>query len=233
MASELDESAERGGRGAVPAKRAVRPKTADVVAEGVYIAAAATRLALKNHILVDILSAGEGFDVDRFVPDARATLLTLADEADADARRADRERKLARRRFSDSGGTHDYRSRDVRNLRRRRKQSERIAKELRARAEDDAELRALVEAAREAAWAEVARNIDSTLRIEAARPDLEPGYEKMRLARMQSLRLVDLPRLAAHRRRAAEWERGEAAAAVVPAEDAPSLPGGIDPGELE
>jgi hypothetical protein len=195
----------------VRAKLTSGPSLADVVAEGIYIAAAATRLALKNRILVDILSAGEGFDADRFVPDAKETLLALAAEAEEDAQRAERERKLARRRFSDSGGTHDYRSRDVRNLRRRRKQSERIAQELRERAEDTDELVALVEAAREAAWSEVARNIDSTLRIEAARPDLEPGYEQMRQARMQSLRLVDLPRLAAHRRKARERERAEPA----------------------
>ncbi|MBZ4487670.1 asparagine synthase [Microbacterium sp. cx-55] len=186
-----------------------RPSLADIVAEGLYIAAAATRLALKNRILVDILSAGEGFDADRFVPDAKETLLALAAEAEADAERAERERKLARRRFSDSDGTHDYRSRDVRNLRRRRKQSERIAQELRERAEDTDELVALVEAAREAAWSEVARNIDSTLRIEAARPDLEPGYAQMRQARMQSLRLVDLPRLAAHRRRVKDRTRAD------------------------
>jgi hypothetical protein len=204
-----DESAARGALKAVRAKLSPGPTLADVVAEGIYIAAAATRLALKNRILVDILSAGEGFDADRFVPDAKDTLLTLAAEAEADAERAERERKLARRRFSDSDGTHDYRSRDVRNLRRRRKQSERIAQELRERAENADELVALVEAAREAAWSEVARNIDSTLRIEAARPDLEPGYAQMRQARMQSLRLVDLPRLAAHRRRAKDRDRAE------------------------
>lgn len=178
-----------------------RPKLDDVVSEGLYIAAAATRLALKNRILVEILAQGEGFDAERFVPDARETLLTLAAEADEDAERTERERRLARRRHSESDGTHDYRARDVRNLRRRRKQSENVATQLRARAEDQAELQALVEAAREAAWDDVARNIDSTLRIEAARPDLEPDYQQMRQARMQSLMLVDLARLAAHRRR--------------------------------
>lgn len=192
--------------------RAKRPKIAEVVADGVYIAAAATRLALKNRILVEVLPASEGFDTERFVPDAREILLTLAVEAEDDARRTEREGKLARRRHSDSDGTHDYRSRDVRNLKRRRRQSERVARALRERAEDPDELRALVEAAREAAWTEVARNIDRTLRIEAARPDLEPDYAKMRDARMQSLRLVDLPRLAAHRRRL-----GEATDAAAPA----------------
>ena len=182
----------------------------DLVAEGVYVAAAATRLALKNKILVDILASGADFDVDRFVPDARETLLELAAEADADGARVTKEGRKASRRFRDPYGSHDYSSRDVRNLRRRRKQAERVAAELRARAEDEGELRQLVEAAREAAWADVSRNIDRTLRIEAARPDLEPDYAKMREARMQSLRLVDLPRLAAHKRRLEEIRAGEA-----------------------
>ena len=197
MAAKHDRDAREG------AASGKRPKLDDIVAEGVYIAAAATRLALKNRILVHILAEDEDFDAANFVPDAKETLLALAAEADEDAARAERERKLARRRHSDSDGTHDYRSRDVRNLRRRRKQAERTAAELRRRADDPEELRALVEAAREAAWAEVARNIDSTLRIEAARPDLEPDYDRMRGARIQSLVLVDLPRLAAHRRRVA------------------------------
>jgi len=183
-------------------------RVSDLVAEGVYVAAAATRLALKNKILVEILAGGADFDVDRFMPDARDTLLALAAEADADGVRARLEQKKASRRFRDPYGSHDYSSRDVRNLRRRRKQAERVAAELRARAADDVELRQLVEAAREAAWADVARNIDRTLRIEAARPDLEPDYARMREARMQSLRLVDLPRLAAHKRRVEEIRAG-------------------------
>lgn len=186
-----------------------RSRVRDLVAEGVYIAAAATRLALKNTILVDILAGGADFDVDRFIPEARATLLSLADEADEDAVRARKEAKKASRRFRDPYGSHDYSSRDVRNLKKRRKQSERIAAELRARAQDEAQLRELVEAAREAAWADVSRNIDRTLRIEAARPDLDPDYDKMREARMQSLRLVDLPRLAAHKRRLEEIRAGD------------------------
>jgi len=177
-----------------------RVRTRDVVAEGLYIASAATRLTLKNRILVDILAQGEDFDSDRFLPEARAALLMLADEAQADAERTDADRKRARRRHSDSDGTHDYRSRDVRNLRRRARQSQHVAQQLRERAADDDELRRLVADARDAAWAEVAGNIDRTLRIEAARPDLEPDYDRMREARMQALRLVDLPKLRARRR---------------------------------
>lgn len=181
-----------------------RVRTRDVVAEGLYIASAATRLSLKNSILVHILAEGEDFDSDRFVPDARDALLTLATEAEDDAARAEAERKAARRRHTESGGTHDYRSRDVRNLRRRQKQSLHVATELRARADDEEELRKLIADARDAAWSEVAKNIDSALRIEAARPDLEPDYDRMRTARMQALRLVDLPKLRAHRRSVAK-----------------------------
>ncbi|MDL9978835.1 asparagine synthase [Microbacterium candidum] len=200
---------EKTGDGASRVLGGDKPRVRDQVAEGVYIAAAATRLALKNRMLVEILAGGADFDVDRFVPEAKETLLALADEADEDAERTRREGKKASRRFRDPYGSHDYSSRDVRNLRRRRKQSERIAAELRERAGDDAQLRELVEAAREAAWADVSRNIDRTLRIEAARPDLDPDYEQMREARMQSLRLVDLPRLAAHKRRLEEIRSGE------------------------
>lgn len=188
-----------------------RPKLAEIVSEGLYIASAAIRLSLKNRILMDTIGGGAGYDVDKFMPDARAALLALADEADAAAERIKKERKDAWRRFSDPDGTHDYGSRDVRNLRRRRRQSQRVAKELRARAEDDQELRRLVEAARDAAWSELAENIDRSLRVEAARPDLEPGYEKMREARMQALRLVDLSKLSSvqRQRRATEAERAE------------------------
>ncbi len=199
--------ASRDESDAVDAAAAVVPRRAkldDVVADGVYVAAGATRLAVKNRMLVDILAGGEDFDIERFVPDARGTLLALADEADADARRARKESKRASRRFSDSDGTHDYRNRDVRNLKRRRKQSERVAAALRLRAADGDGLRDLVEAAREAAWAEVSRNIQRRLRIEAARPDLEPDYENLRSARMEALRTIDLPRLSAHRRTSEE-----------------------------
>lgn len=193
------------------ASRQARIKSSEIVAEGLYIASAATRLALKNAILVHILAEGQDFDADHFLDDARRALIALAEEAEADAERTNRERKAASGRYSDSGGTHDYRSRDVANLRRRRRQSLRIAKELRERADDEGELRKLIADAREAAWSEVAGNIDRTLRIEAARPDLEPDYERMRTARMQALRMVDLPRLRSQRRGAQQRVRAERA----------------------
>lgn len=225
-----------GTAGAAP-ERAVpkKPRVRDVVAEGVYIAAAATRLALKNRILVETLAGGGNFDVDLFVPEARETLLGLASEADEEAERVRIEQRAAWHKFDDSYGTHDYRSRDMGNLRRRRKQARRTAKALRDRAADDAALRELVEAARDAAWEEVSRNIDRTLRIEAARPDLEADYGSMRDARMQALMLVDLQRLQVQQRRRARVAAGE------PLEETDShervstkeVLARFDPGELE
>lgn len=211
--------------------RQSQAKLADVVAEGLYIASAATRLRLKNDILVQILAHGEDFDATRFLADARDVLLALADEADDDAIRAEHELRLARRRFTESFGTHDYRSRDVKNLRHRRRQAVRVADELRRRAEDHEELRTLVDDAREAAWQEVATNIDRTLRIEAARPDLEPDYAQMREARMQALQMVDLARLGAHQRAAERVASGDVPDVV--AAPAARKVGGVDVSEME
>ena len=72
---------------------------------------------------------------------------------------------------------------------------------LRERADDAEAVAELVAGARQAAWGDVESNLQRRLVVEGARPDLEPDYGQMRAARMQALRLVDLPRLAAHRRR--------------------------------
>lgn len=215
------------------AEKRKRVRTRDVVAEGLYIASAATRLSLKNRMLVHILAEGEDFDADRYVPEAREALVMLAEEAEADAARTESERKHARRRHSESDGTHDYRSRDVRNLRRRHKQSLHVAHELRARADDEDELRKLIMDARDAAWTEVAKNIDRALRIEAARPDLEPDYERMRMARMQALRLVDLPKLTSRRRSIAKQRELREQGRLPDPVDAGAIDSGFDPAELE
>ena len=179
-------------------------RNAEAIAEGLSIASAAARLTVRNRILVDTIANDEPFDVGRFAFFARGVLLALAAEQQAATELARRQRKKAWGRFSDPDGTHDYRDRDVRNLRRRANQYAGVAKELRERAADDEFLRGLVTEARDAAWGDVENNLQRRLTVEGMRADLDPDYDKMRGARMQSLRLVDLPRLAAHRRRLAE-----------------------------
>jgi hypothetical protein len=175
-------------------------KTSDAVAEGVSIASAAARLAVRNHILVETIANDEPFEVALFSPFAHDTLVALADEQDRAAELARRQRKTAFGRFSDPDGTHDYRDRDMSNLRRRHRQYVGVAKELRRMAEDPHVVRTLVEQSRDAAWGDVEANLQRRLAVEGMRADLDPDYDMMRAARMQSLRLIDLPRLAAHRR---------------------------------
>ncbi|MET0736600.1 MAG: asparagine synthase [Microbacterium sp.] len=175
-------------------------RTAEAIAEGVSIASAAARLAVRNHILVETIAHDEPFEIDRMAVYAHDTLIALADEQDAAADLARRQRKMAWGKFSDSDGTHDYRDRDMRNLRRRHRQYRGVAKELRRQAEDPESVRVLVEQSRDAAWGDVEANLDRRLKVEGRRPDFDPDYATMRAARMQSLRLIDLPRLAAHRR---------------------------------
>ncbi|WP_169581949.1 MULTISPECIES: asparagine synthase [Microbacterium] len=210
-------------------------KTAEAIAEGVSIASAAARLAVRNHILVETIAHDAPFEVSAFAPFAHDTLIALAEEQEAAAALAKKLRKKAWGKFTDPDGTHDYRDRDMRNLRKRHRQYVGVAKELRRIAEDPHAVRALVEQSRDAAWGDVEANLQRRLRVEGMRPDLDPDYDKLRAARMQSLRLVDLPRLAAHRRHLAEVEaEGEAATdapADVPAE-APRA-AGVDLSELE
>jgi hypothetical protein len=186
-------------------------KTSDAVAEGVSIASAAARLTVRNHILVETIAHDESFDPAELAPFAQETLIALAVEQEAAAALARKQRKRAWGKFTDSDGTHDYRDRDMRNLRKREKQYVRVAKELRVRAADPGAVNQLVEQARDAAWGDVEANLQRRLQVEGMRPDIDPDYEMMRGARMQALRLVDLPRLSAHRRKLAEGEALQAA----------------------
>ena len=106
-------------------------KTAEAISEGVSIASAAARMAVRNHILVETIAHDEPFDVAAFAPFAHDTLVALAAEQEEAADLAKRQRKKAWGKFTDPDGTHDYRDRDTRNLRRRHNQYRGVAKELR------------------------------------------------------------------------------------------------------
>ncbi|WP_019181774.1 hypothetical protein [Microbacterium yannicii] len=209
-------------------------KNADAIAEGVSIASAAARLVVRNRILVDTIANDELFEAARFATFARETLISLADEQEAAADLARRQRKKAWGKFSDPDGTHDYRDRDTRNLRKRHRQYIGVAKELRRMADDPHVVRTLVEQSRDAAWGDVESNLQRRLRVEGMRPDLDPDYERMRAARMQSIRLVDLPRLSAHRRRGPQGGDSESAAGASDGEtDAAPRASGVDLSELD
>ena len=182
-------------------------KTADAIAEGVSIASAAARLAVRNHILVETIAHDAPFDVARFAPFARETLVALADEQEAAADLATRQRKKAWGKYSDSDGTHDYRDRDMRNLRKRHRQYLGVAKELR-RVRRRPARRARARSSRRGMprGATSRRTCSGGCASRACVPTSIPTTTMMRAARMQSLRLVDLPRLAAHRRHVSDAE---------------------------
>jgi len=188
-------------------------RSADAIAEGVAIATAAARLSVKNHILVGTIAQGGVFDLERYKSDARSALLAMAQESEDAAEHLTLLRKKAKGRYSDPHGTHDYRDRDVRNLRRRSKQSLGVASQLRKMTEDDDALRELVEQARAAAWGDVRGNLDRRLRVEGMRPDQDPDYERMREARMQALKLVDLQALSSQQRSRRKREKAAEKAA--------------------
>ncbi|WP_394685740.1 asparagine synthase [uncultured Microbacterium sp.] len=194
-------------------------RTKEAIAEGLSIATAAARLAVRNRILVDTIARGGQFDGEVFAELARETLRSLADEQDQAAERVTHQRKRAWGRFSDSSGTHDYRDRDTRNLRRRAKQSRGVAKELRALADDPERVKALVGDARIAAWGDVEANLSQRLDVEGMTADADPEYAQMRKARMDALRMVDLARLASQAKRRSK-ERAAADDAEAPS-DAP------------
>lgn len=179
-------------------------RTADAIEEGYAIAVAAARLTVRNHILVETIAHDETFDAERFADFAHTALIALADEQDAAAATVRRLRRSAWGKHSDSLGTHDYRDRDTRNLRQRQRQYLGVAKRLRREAEDLQAVADLVAQARDAAWGDVESNLQRRLIVEGMRPDADPDYATMREARMQALRLVDLPRLRAHRRQLAK-----------------------------
>lgn len=177
------------------------------VFEGIHIAEAACRMALKNRILVESLGEGHDFDPTSFIDEARETLLGLAQEAHDGAARVAEQRKSAWGLHTKSRGTHDYRDRDTGNLRRRGREYKRVAKELERRAADESELLRIIEQAREAAWDDVAANIASTLKLVVQRPDLEADYAEMREARMHELKAIDLSELAGQQKKRAKAVR--------------------------
>lgn len=182
-------------------------RTADAIAEGVAIAIAAARLAVKNHILIGTIAEGGVFDMEKYIDDAREALRAMAEESENAADAVTALRKRARGRHSDPVGTHDYRDRDVRNLRRRAKQSTGVGARLREVMENRERLAEIVEEARDAAWADVRHNLDRRLRVEGMRPDQDPDYGRMREARMQALRLVDLQALSSEQRTKAKRQK--------------------------
>lgn len=146
--------------------------------EGITIAQAAARLEMKNHILMDILGSGGEFSRKRYLREAMQILTDLADESDNEVAYLDQMIKRARSLGFKSTGMHDYRRGDIANLKHRKENAETVAADLRRRSTDEGTLNTLVTVSQQAAWREVARNIEFNLDSEFAQVPVgvdEPG----------------------------------------------------------
>ncbi|KZX21088.1 hypothetical protein EV639_101436 [Rathayibacter tanaceti] len=170
--------------------------------EGLMLAQYASRMAVKNRVLMDGLGDDVPFDVARYSAVAASELEKLARESEVAAERL---RGIAADVTSVGGRSdhvHDYRSADVDNLDHREQLSLLVADSLRRRAHDEEYLASLVDDARQDAWRELAQSIEETLdRATRLDPDTEE-YRRDRSVRMALVVVDDLAKLAEERGRA-------------------------------
>ena len=171
------------------------PTLEQTVEEGMLLAEYATRMAVKNHIVVDTLQYGNDFDPARHTGEAAHLLRELASEQWEAAGRIDADLEVAQGLRGDATHPHDYRDVDVANLRLRRDAAVALASALRAKADSEEELLALVERGRVDAWDEVGRAIEAGLDAFSGVEALKADYEREKPGRLKLLIWRDLARL--------------------------------------
>ena len=179
--------------GALPEPAA--PTAEQSLEEGMLLAEYATRMAVKNHIVVDTIQYGHDFDPARHTAEAAAMLRELASEQGEAAGRIEEELAQATGMRGDARHPHDYRDVDVANLQLRHTVALALADALRAEAESEDELLRIVERSRQDAWDEVSRAIEAGLDAFSGVEALKENYERERPARLKLLIWRDLARL--------------------------------------
>jgi hypothetical protein len=132
-----------------------RPRRADMVADGVFIALGAARQAVKNHLIVKALRDRADFDRDAYLAAAAVELGLLAAENDAAAERVGHQIADARGRHGRALHPDDFRAGDRRQLRRRRRVLREVATRLREVADDPQQIEWLLDSARDLALIEI------------------------------------------------------------------------------
>lgn len=171
------------------------PTLEQSVEEGMLLADYATRMAVKNHIVVDTIQQDNPFDPARHTAQAAEMLRELADEQDQAAARAEEARVAVAGLGGDATHPHDYRDIDSGNLALREAAGTTLAAALRARADSEEELLRIVERARQDAWDEVSRAIQAGLDAFSGVEALKANYEKERPDRLRLLIWRDLAKL--------------------------------------
>jgi hypothetical protein len=174
---------------------ATAPTLDHAVEEGMLLADYATRMAVKNHIVVDTIQEGHPFEPSRHAAQAAELLRELAAEQDAVAAHAAEVRVAVEGLGGDAQHPHDYRDVDVDNLALREDAAEALSTALLRKADSEPELLEIVDRARRDAWDEVASAITAGLDAFAGTEALKANYEAERPARLNLLIRRDLAKL--------------------------------------
>jgi hypothetical protein len=176
--------------------------TLRAVDEGLLIAKSAITMVVKNYIIVGTIRRDrtlEQLDVPGFT---RAHLDEFAREQLDNAERTENDATAAAVASGALRHQHDYRPADFAPLMERSRIFRQLAEELERVRDDETLVAGVVEAAREAAWSELSRVIETRLDILA--PEGEDDREDgTREERMRAVREIDLAIL---NRRFARWQ---------------------------
>jgi hypothetical protein len=172
----------------------IRRAVEEEAAEGLLLAEYATRMRLKNRIIVDTVTAEGSIDPEAWADEVRLVLGGLRLEAEGSARRMEQEAELAAVTGGVAAHEHDYRASDTDNLDRRRRVYRLVARRLLSWENDAAQVAALLEAARRDAQEE----IDAALtRAVSGDPIGRVDDEAHLRERLRLIATVDLPALEA------------------------------------
>ncbi|MBX0300238.1 hypothetical protein K2F54_09645 [Cryobacterium sp. 1639] len=176
--------------------RAAVPSTARIVDEGMLIAMAAVRMALKNRIIVGALREHTDYDTADYTALARRELLEVAKQNDEDSVRVERlGSHLSRTTKTGKGREVENKRRDVVRLGRRQTLHDNVAERLRALADDDDRVAEIVQKARADALQEINEALAARLLAQKIDPN-QPGYAAARAERMRAVGNIDLAALA-------------------------------------
>jgi hypothetical protein len=172
----------------------VRRAVEEEAGEGLLLAEYATRMRLKNRIIVDTVTAQGSIDPDAWAEEVRLVLGGLRLEAEVSSRRMEQQLRVAALTDGRATHEHDYRASDTDNLDRRRRVYRLVARRLLSWENDPSQVTALLEAARRDAQEE----IDAALtRAMSGDPIGRVEDEAHLRQRLRLIATVDLPALEA------------------------------------
>src|SRR5690606_37101178 len=122
-----------------------RPLFAELVADAMLVARAGVRQRVKNVVIMRTLRDGADFDLAWYTEAVRTELETLARENELAAEQLGRDARFAQGRHQRALTARDYVDRDVPKLRRRRRVHLALAARLRAFADDELAIQALID----------------------------------------------------------------------------------------